>query len=180
MADPIAEPVVFPASIAEADPRGRRYDAAEKEAAFQSWRLTRSLRQAADATGVSVGTLASWHSRESWTARAESEDRERAELVRSQIVGRVVDQVAASIARVVDLRDHAANEKVRLDAATYLLGLAGLSPNAKDGTGLLAARPAPPPHPSFDDRDDTDFSPEAVYARIRARRERWEREERGE
>src|SRR5262245_22149315 len=111
----------------------------DREAAYQSWRATRSLKQTAETTGIAIGTLRSWSQRDSWTRRAESEDAERAELVRSHILRKVTDQVEASIDALIRIRDDAgAAPRDRRQAAVDLLGLAGLNP----------AKPAEPAKPS--------------------------------
>lgn len=127
---------------------GTRYTAVEREAAYQSWRLAsgRSLRKTAEATGISLSTLAGWSGEDGWRARVEREDAEDAESLRSCIGGVVVSEAIASIQMAAKLRDDetgAVPPKVKLDAAIWLAGIAGVSP-AKVVVDLTKAAARPP------------------------------------
>jgi hypothetical protein len=112
---------------------GNRYAAVDHEAAYQSWKLAagRSLRKTADATGISLSTLAGWSKEDGWPCRAQQEDHQDAESLRSCIAGVVTTEAVKSIATAAKLRDDETGKtppKVRLDAAVWLAGLAGVAP----------------------------------------------------
>lgn len=126
---------------------GRRYTESDREAAYQLWRTTggRSLRRVAEITGVAVSTLGTWSQRDGWIIRAQREDREDAESVRTGIGALITQQVARSIEVVIRIRDdEKASSKDRLNAAFWLAGVAGLAPVAKTETALIAKVAAPP------------------------------------
>jgi hypothetical protein len=105
-----------------------RFPAEDREAAFQAWRICRSLKQTADVTGISIGTLRSWSQRDSWVKRAESEDAERAEIARSHILNRVAGEVTRSVEVLIAIRDDvAASNRDRRQAAVDLLAIFGIS-----------------------------------------------------
>jgi hypothetical protein len=112
---------------------GNRYTAVEHEAAYQSWKITsgRSLRKTAEATGISLGTLATWSKDDGWQRRAQGEDDEDAKLLRGALAGVVTTEAVKSIATAAKLRDDETGKtppKVRLDASIWLAGLAGVAP----------------------------------------------------
>ena len=125
---------------------GRRYSAAEKEAAYQAWRIAagRSLRRTAELTGIAHGTLGNWSKDDGWQERARREDREEAESVREALHGIITGHAIRSIETAAKLRDDESGKtppKVRLDAAVWLAGLAGVVPVQKS----QVLEPAPPP-----------------------------------
>jgi transcriptional regulator with XRE-family HTH domain len=118
---------------------GNRYTAADRERAYQLWRISagRSLRKLADLSGIAHSTLASWSKEERWQDRASREDFEEAESVRQSLGSVLNDQVIKSIETVVEIRDDlTASKKDRLNAAQWLAGVAGVAPVQKT-TGTL-------------------------------------------
>jgi hypothetical protein len=152
----------------EANPPSNRFAAEDREAAYVAWKLSRSLKQTADVTGVAIGTLRSWSQRDSWVKRAESEDAERAEIARSHILNRVSGEVTKSVEVLIAIRDDAtASNRDRRQAAVDLLGIFGINVSKPDPNAF----PKPTMRHEFDDDMPTDNTPEAAYARIQRRRE---------
>ncbi|HEV2123245.1 MAG TPA: hypothetical protein VGW38_10785 [Chloroflexota bacterium] len=120
--------------------RGHRYTAADRERAYQTWRISagRSLRNLAQLSGISHGTLANWSKEERWQDRAFREDQEEAELVRKTLGSVLNDQVLKSIETVVKIRDdEKVSAKDRLNAAQWLAGVAGVAPVQKASGTLV-------------------------------------------
>jgi hypothetical protein len=151
---------------------GNRYATEDRESAYQSWHVTRSVKQVSEITGIPIGTLRSWSQRDSWTQRAESEDAERAELAKSHILGRVADEVAKSVEVLVAIRDDGgASNRDRRQAAVDILGIFGINVSKPDPHALVK----PTPHYQAED-EPIDMTPAAAAERIRLRRERWQQE----
>lgn len=151
---------------------GNRYATEDREAAYQSWLLARSVKQVSESTGIPIGTLRSWSQRDSWTQRAESEDAERTELAKSHILGRVADEVAKSVEVLVAIRDDAdASNRDRRQAAVDILGIFGINVSKPDPS----AHAKPTPRYQTDE-EIIDITPSAAAERIRLRRERWQQE----
>ena len=136
------------------NPHGRRYTAAAKEAAYQAWRIAagRPLRRTAALTGIAHGTLGNWSKDDGWQERARREDREEAESVREALHGIITGHAIRSIETAAKLRDDESGKtppKVRLDAAVWLAGLAGVVPIQK--SQVVAPPPAPGPRRTLDD-----------------------------
>src|SRR5215218_9075407 len=118
--------VVPPPTTDELAPN--RFPVEDREAAYVAWKLSRSIKQTSDVTGIPIGTLRSWSQRYSWTRRAESEDAERAEIARAHIVSKVTDQVGKSVDVLIGIRDDAtASHRDRRQAAVDLLGIFGIN-----------------------------------------------------
>ncbi len=138
---------------------GRRYTEAEKEAAYQIYRSVagRSTAKVARLTGIAERTLDNWRHDHGWSARAEQEAREAAELWSGALSLVVREQALASVLTAAQLRDDPETPpKVRLDASIWLAGLAGAVPLTKTAVVTqqvpapsVPATPAPPaPAPS--------------------------------
>ncbi len=135
-------------SGSETAKHGRRYTEVEKEAAYQVYRSVagRSTAKVARLTGIAERTLDNWRHDHGWSARAEQEAREAAELWSGALSLVVREQALASVLTAAQLRDDPATPpKVRLDAAIWLAGLAGYSPVAKTATLTQQILPPAPP-----------------------------------
>lgn len=122
------------------DPRGTRYTREQKEEAYLLWRTGagRSLRKVAELTGISAGTLSNWARDEDWATRAQRDDAETAKLLQSCIGSVIIEQALKSLDTVIHLRDDAATPpKVRLDAAVFMAGLAGVAELHRGGIQVL-------------------------------------------
>ena len=143
------------------NPHGRRYAPAEKECAYQTWRFAagRSRRKTAELTGISAGTIDNWHRDDGWAARARREDNDDAKLLHEALRGIKCAEALKSIETAAKLRDDESGTtppKVRLDAAVWLAGIAGVSP-VKQSLDLT--------RPDADDRPAPDMSIEAIERR---------------
>ena len=140
------------------NPHANRYTAADREAAYQAWRFAsgRSLRKTAELTGIAHGTLGNWSKEGGWQGRARGEDAAEAESLRGALAALAATEAAKSIRVAASLRDDETGKtppKVRLDAAVWLAGVAGVVP-AKQGLDLAGAlRPAPAPFAEEEDGD---------------------------
>ncbi len=156
-------------SGSETAKHGRRYTEVEKEAAYQVYRSVagRSTAKVARLTGIAERTLDNWRHDHGWSARAEQEAREAAELWSGALSLVVREQALASVLTAAQLRDDASTPpKVRLDAAIWLAGLAGHSPMAK--TVSLTQKiptPGPSPAPSTTPRSSTTTLPTGILTR---------------
>jgi hypothetical protein len=132
------------------NPTGRRYAEADRERAYQLWRSTagRSYRRVGESLDIAVSTLSAWAQRERWMERAKREDAAERESVRLHVEALFDAEVIDSIEKIRKLRDTATNEKVQLEAAMFLLAMAGHAPakqvHAKI-TGGPGERPRLPP-----------------------------------
>jgi uncharacterized protein YjcR len=127
------------------DTRGNRYTDAEHEAAYHCWSTVgrRSFAATGDKTGIAENTLRQWAKAGNWPGRVKIQDAEAAELAKVAVLTSVTAELDRSIAKLVDLRDGAKNEKVQLEAAHALLNIGGLS--TKQTTATVTKGPAPTP-----------------------------------
>jgi hypothetical protein len=140
---------LVPEIVQLSNSHGHRYTAAEREAAYQAWRLAagRSLRKTAELTQISYGTLGNWSKDERWQERARQEDDEEVKSVRGTLRAVVNNEVLKSIQTAVELRDDASGEtpsKVRLDSAIWLAGIGGVAP-IKQSIDLTKSPPSDRP-----------------------------------
>jgi len=115
-------------------PRGRRYTAEEKEAAYDLWRIAagRSCTAVARRLGIERNTIMAWRDSEGWVARADQEDTEAFGASKHGVAALVVTELVANIETAKEIRDDkTASNKDRLAAAQWLAGLAGVSPVSK-------------------------------------------------
>jgi len=124
---------VVAAPVQLSNAHANRYTVVDREAAYQVWRLSggRSLRQTAELTRVSLGTLGNWSKGDGWQDRARREDAEAAQSLRGALRAAMTEHALRSIATAAELRDDASGRtppKVRLDASIWLAGIAGIAP----------------------------------------------------
>lgn len=118
----------------EQDPRSRRYTEDEKNGAYLLWRVTagRSCREVARRLDVHEQTVAAWRDAGRWVERADKEDSEDVQSMRHAIGAVVATEVVPSLETARKLRDDPnVDARVRLDAAKWLAGLAGVAPVSK-------------------------------------------------
>ncbi len=166
----MAAEIVDLAQLGDSDlaKHGRRYTAAEKEAAYQLYRSVagRSTAKVARLTGIAERTIDNWRHDLGWTARAEQEAREAVELWSGALSLVVREQTLASVLTAAQLRDDPTTPpKVRLDAAIWLAGLAGYSPVAKTAT---LTQQISTPVPSTGSESGTGSMPTASLTREQA------------
>lgn len=127
------------------DARGNRYTAAERDAAYLTWRTVgrRSFSATADALGIAENTLRMWGRSDNWAGRVASEDAETAEIAKVAVTGAVIAEMDANISKLVSLRDTADNERVQLDATLALLAIGGIT-TKQTATVTTTARAATP------------------------------------
>jgi hypothetical protein len=116
------------------DPRGRRYTAQERDAAYQYWRLAagRSCSKVEQQLGIDRNTVMAWRDADGWIARADAEDHEDIAANRQGLGALVATQLVKNIETVIEIRDDKEQPgKVRLDASAYLNGLMGVVPVTK-------------------------------------------------
>lgn len=118
------------------DTRGNRYTDAEREAAFLCWSTVgrRSFAATSEKTGVAENSLRQWAKAGDWSGRVKVQDAEAAELAKVAVLAGVTAELDRSIAKLVDLRDTAKNERVMLEAALALLNIAGISTKQTSAT----------------------------------------------
>ena len=124
---------VQPIDSAERAKHGVRYTPEEKEGAYQAWRVAagRSLRRAADLTGIALGTLSNWSRDDRWGVRAAREDAEDAAALNRAIRGLGVAAAVRAVGRIERLAENAGGrvpERVQLEANVWLAAVAGVSP----------------------------------------------------
>lgn len=115
------------------------YTPADREFAYQLWRTLsgRSCRDVARRMGatypdIARETVTRWMHEDGWKARADQEDSEDIQSMRQAIGAVVATQVVPSLETAQRLRDDPnVDPRVRLDAAKWLAGLAGVAPVSK-------------------------------------------------
>lgn len=126
----------------EVDPRGRRYTAEEKEAAYLLWRTAagRSCRKVALRLNIEERTVRNWRDAGNWVARADQEDHDDFASSRLGVAALVINELVPSIETAVKIRDDKTNNaRDRLAAAQWLAGLAGVSPVSKVEQAVIQA-----------------------------------------
>lgn len=126
------------------DPRARRYTAEERAGAYLLWRTTcgRSLRKVSARLNISMPSLIAWKRDDGWESLADQEDHDDFSSSRLGVAAIVVNELVPSIEEAVRIRDHGTDDKVRLAAAQWLAGLAGVSPVSKIETAVTDRREA--------------------------------------
>jgi hypothetical protein len=113
----------------EPDPRSKRYEPADRAAAFGTWYGNRSLTKTAQTLGIAVNTIRAWHKDEGWAKRARDADDDAAEATRLLLATKAVHEAEKSLAKIIQLRDSDSTPpKVQLEAAAYILGIQGIAP----------------------------------------------------
>jgi hypothetical protein len=122
-------------------PNGQRYTAADKGSAYVAWRLNgrRSIRKAAEITGISASTIGNWHQDEGWRERADKEEDDEAKLVRKGIQQCVTADLdkAYEIHREIMLNNQN-SARDRMDAAKWIAGLGGMAPVIKSESAFTS------------------------------------------
>lgn len=115
-------------------PNGRRYSEADRESAYVAWRLNsgRSIRKAAEITGISTSTIATWHQDHNWRERADREEDDEAKSIRKSIRNLVTAdlELAYKVAREIMLNKEN-SPRDRMDAVKWIGGLGGMAPVVK-------------------------------------------------
>ena len=120
-----------------------RYDDNMRAAVYLWWRTAggRSISKSAKRFHVDYNTIKLWIERDSWVDRANDEDRDDYASSRIGVAAIVVNELVPSIEEAVRIRDYGTDDKVRLAAAQWLAGLAGVSPVSKIETAVTDHRP---------------------------------------
>ena len=128
----------------ETDKFGRRYTPEERAAWYLYWRTVagRSCRKVALKFGVDPRTILAERDSGNWPATADQEDHDDFSSSRIGVAAIVVNELVPSIEEAVRIRDHGTDDKVRLAAAQWLAGLAGVSPVSKIETAVTDRREA--------------------------------------
>lgn len=123
-------------------PGQRRYTSEELEGIYLYWRTAggRSIRKTALRFGCAYESVKSWVNKHEWNARADQEDHDDFSSSRLGVAAIVVNELVPSIEEAVRIRDHGTDDKVRLAAAQWLAGLAGVSPVSKIETAVTDRR----------------------------------------
>jgi len=129
----VAAPVQ-PINFVDRSKHAVRYTPEEKEAAYLTWRVTsgRSLRRAAELTGIAPGTLSNWSRDDAWQARAAREDEQDAGALNRAMRGLGIGCALRAIERIEKMAENAGgrvSDRVQLEANVWLAGCAGVSPN---------------------------------------------------
>ena len=115
------------------------YAPADREYAYQLWRTVSgrscrdvARRMAAKYPDIARETVTRWSHEDGWKTRADQEDKEDVQSMRQAIGAVVATEVVPSLETAKAIRDDPNNDpKVRLDAAKWLAGLAGVAPVSK-------------------------------------------------
>jgi transposase-like protein len=121
---------------------GRRYTPAEKEAAYQYWRLAagRSARKVSARLGIEERTILRWRNDEGWIARGNAEDQDEYASSTHAVTALIVSDLVPNIETARSIRDNESNDpRVRLAALQWLSGLAGVSPVSKIESSVIQA-----------------------------------------
>lgn len=121
---------------------GKRYTDQDRDGAYLLWRTTagRSCRKVAHRLGINERTIYNWRDSHGWIDKANHEDQDDYASSRIGVAAIVVNELVPSIEEAVRIRDHGTDDKVRLAAAQWLAGLAGVSPVSKIETAITDNR----------------------------------------
>jgi hypothetical protein len=159
----VAQPI--PIVNGRSDPRGNRYSADDREKAYLTWRAHgRNLAKVVELCGISEGTAGAWKRNDGWERRAAREDDVEREANRRRVAATVAGEPGKSLAVVVAIRDdETASKRDRLDAAKFLLGVAGIAPTKPGERSILDPRPEDRPPPDLPQNLDA-LTPDALAA----------------
>lgn len=107
------------------------YDSATKEAAYQDWRVSGSLRTTARNRNLPEGTVISWCRADGWIARRAEDDEKDLAVIRAHALSRIVaeaDTLAEDLLEIARSRALTKEDKIRLDAIKLSLAIIGIQP----------------------------------------------------
>lgn len=115
------------------------YTPADREFAYQLWRTLSgrscrdvARRMASKYPDIARETVTRWAQEDQWKQRADQEDTEDVQSMRQAIGAVVATEVVPSLETAKAIRDNPdIDPRVRLDAAKWLAGLAGVAPVSK-------------------------------------------------
>lgn len=118
-----------------------RYDANFRAGVYLYWRTVggRSISKCSKHFNVDYNSVKLWIDRDNWITSANQEDHDDFSSSRIGVAAIVVNELVPSILEAVRIRDYGSDDKVRLAAAQWLAGLAGVSPVNRVETSFVQA-----------------------------------------